>query len=44
LESYDEFGPAAHYEHVIRGEEDLNILREYIDNNPASWQLDANYL
>jgi REP element-mobilizing transposase RayT len=27
-----------YYEHVIRGEEDLNILREYIDNNPASWR------
>jgi REP element-mobilizing transposase RayT len=33
-----------YYEHVIRGEEDLNILREYIDNNPAKWQLDENYL
>jgi hypothetical protein len=25
-------------------EEVLNIHREYIDNNPASWQLDDNYL
>ncbi len=33
-----------YYEHVIRGEEDLKILREYIDNNPAKWQLDENNL
>jgi hypothetical protein len=32
------------YEYVIRGKEDLNILREYIDNNPAHWLSDENYL
>jgi hypothetical protein len=31
-------------EHVIRGEEDLNLLREYINKNPAGWLLDENYL
>ena len=29
---------------MCRGDEDLNILREYIDNNPVKWQLDGNYL
>ena len=33
-----------YYEHVILGEENLNILRKYIDNNPGKWQLDGNYL
>jgi REP element-mobilizing transposase RayT len=32
-----------YYEHIIRGESDLNSLREYIDNNPVNWQLDENY-
>jgi REP element-mobilizing transposase RayT len=32
-----------YYEHIIRGEDDLNSLREYIDNNPVNWQLDENY-
>jgi REP-associated tyrosine transposase len=28
------------YEHVIRDEESLNRIREYILNNPAQWDLD----
>ncbi|BAU63332.1 hypothetical protein STA3757_06960 [Stanieria sp. NIES-3757] len=29
-----------YYEHIIRNEESLNKIREYIINNPWSWQLD----
>lgn len=30
-----------YYEHVIRGEEDLNQIREYIVHNPAGWDTDS---
>jgi|SRR5215813_1948793 len=26
-----------YYEHIIRDDEDLNAIREYIENNPANW-------
>lgn len=29
-----------YYEHVIRDERDLNAIREYVSNNPASWEQD----
>ena len=29
-----------YYEHVIRNEHDLNAIREYVVNNPASWEKD----
>jgi len=29
-----------YYEHVIRNEESLNCIREYIANNPLQWDLD----
>lgn len=29
-----------YYEHVIRNEEKLNKIRQYIQNNPLSWHLD----
>ena len=29
-----------YYEHIIRDEESLNRIREYIANNPAQWALD----
>ena len=28
------------YDHVIRNEDDLNRVREYIQNNPLKWALD----
>jgi putative transposase len=31
------------YEHVIRGEKDLNNIRRYILANPAQWQTDDEY-
>ena len=29
-----------YYEHVIRDEDELNRIREYITNNPMQWELD----
>ncbi len=31
-----------YYEHVIRNEQDLNRIREYISNNPAMWPSDED--
>ena len=28
------------YEHVIRNEDELNLVREYIQNNPKQWEMD----
>jgi len=32
-----------YYEHVIRDDDDLNRIREYVENNPARWLEDENY-
>ncbi len=32
-----------YYEHVIRGERDLDAIRQYIACNPAKWELDDNH-
>jgi len=32
------------YEHIIRQEENLNQIREYIIENPQNWLKDENYL
>jgi len=29
-----------YYEHVVRNENELNQIREYIQNNPLKWELD----
>ena len=29
-----------YYEHIIRNEDDMNRIREYIVNNPAKWKFD----
>ena len=31
-----------YYEHIIRNENDLNRIREYILNNPLQWDNDEN--
>jgi REP element-mobilizing transposase RayT len=31
-----------YYEHVIRNEDDLVRIREYIANNPVQWEIDEN--
>ncbi len=33
-----------YYEHIIRNEQELNKIREYIINNPLKWELDEYYL
>ena len=33
-----------YYEHVVRDENDLNRIREYIINNPLNWRHDKYYL
>ncbi|MCY4384917.1 MAG: hypothetical protein OXE44_17425 [Nitrospinae bacterium] len=30
------------YDHVIRDDEDMNRIREYIRDNPARWALDED--
>ena len=32
-----------YWEHVIRNDQDLNLIREYIHNNPKQWELDELY-
>jgi REP element-mobilizing transposase RayT len=32
-----------YYERVIRDDDELHLVREYITNNPANWQTDDNY-
>ena len=32
-----------YYEHIIRNDDDLNRIREYIKNNPLKWMMDKNY-
>jgi len=31
-----------YYEHIVRNENDLNQIREYIQNNPYNWKMDEN--
>ncbi len=32
------------YDHIIRDEDDLLMIREYIHNNPAKWEEDEEYV
>lgn len=32
------------YDHIIRTEDDLNRIREYIKFNPKNWQQDENFI
>jgi REP element-mobilizing transposase RayT len=34
------FWQRSYYEHVVRNENELNKIREYIQNNPLKWKLD----
>ena len=34
----------SYYDHIVRGEDDLNRIRNYIQNNPLNWYRDRNYL
>ena len=31
-----------YYEHIIRSEDELNTIREYIQNNPLRWEYDRD--
>ncbi len=31
-----------YYEHIIRGEDELNIIRQYIKDNPTKWDQDPD--
>jgi putative transposase len=31
----------SYYDHIIRDDDDLNAVREYIANNPVQWAVDA---
>ncbi|MBI4773737.1 MAG: transposase [Deltaproteobacteria bacterium] len=33
-------GQSNYYEHIIRNDDELNRIREYIANNPAQWDVD----
>ncbi len=33
-----------YYEHIIRNDNELNKIREYIINNPLTWETDNNYV
>jgi REP element-mobilizing transposase RayT len=33
-----------YYEHIIRNDNELNKIREYIINNPLTWKTDENYV
>ena len=32
------------YDHIIRNEQELQSIREYIINNPAKWQEDKYFI
>ena len=33
-----------YYDHIIRNDEDLNNIKQYIQNNPQNWQTDNNFI
>jgi putative transposase len=33
-----------YYERIIRSDNELNKIREYIANNPSNWQEDNNFM
>ncbi len=37
------FFQRSYHDHVIRGEKDYQMIWQYIDNNPASWEQDCFY-
>jgi len=37
---YEKLWQRNYYEHIIRDENELNRIREYIINNPAQWEFD----
>jgi putative transposase len=33
-----------YWEHVVRNEQEMDLIRQYIHNNPAQWELDKLYV
>ena len=43
-EGFDHFGwQRNYYDHIVRDDESLNRIREYVINNPLVWELDENH-
>ena len=42
FENFGGFWQKSYYDHIIRSEEDLDRIKEYIINNPANWDKDTN--
>ncbi|KRT65801.1 MAG: hypothetical protein XU11_C0019G0022 [Candidatus Dadabacteria bacterium CSP1-2] len=40
IDAVGKFWQRNYYEHIIRNEDELNKIREYIQNNPLKWNLD----
>jgi putative transposase len=40
IDAVGKFWQRNYYEHIIRSEDELNKIREYIQNNPLKWDLD----
>jgi REP element-mobilizing transposase RayT len=41
--SGEHIGSPLHYEHILRSENEMSRIREYIRNNPAQWATDKDY-
>jgi hypothetical protein len=37
---FETLSHGVNYEHIVRNEKELNLIREYIQNNPLQWHLD----
>ena len=42
IDELGKFWQRNYYENIIRNDNDLNRIREYIKNNPKNWELDRN--
>ena len=42
IDTVGKFWQRNYYEHIIRNEDELNKIREYIQNNPLKWHLDRD--
>ncbi len=44
-QGFSQFGwQSRFHDHIIRDEDDLNRIRQYIVNNPDQWQSDEHYV
>lgn len=40
---HDPIWQGRYHDHIIRDEKGLNMIREYVQNNPQRWALDTFY-